>query len=90
MRDEQIDKEYAQVNVQTDDGSIITGIRISEDEKGIVLRNVAQPNPITIPDETIEDVVESDISVMPEGLVRSLKNRQEFDDLIKYLLSLQD
>ncbi|MEC8161784.1 MAG: hypothetical protein VXZ54_12840, partial [Planctomycetota bacterium] len=86
----QIDKEYAQVNVQTDDGSIITGIRISEDEKGIVLRNVAQPNPITIPDETIEDVVESDISVMPEGLVRSLKNRQEFDDLIKYLLSLQD
>ncbi|MED5578335.1 MAG: hypothetical protein VX757_12550 [Planctomycetota bacterium] len=51
---------------------------------------MAQPNPITIPDETIEDVVESDISVMPEGLVRSLKNRQEFDDLIKYLLSLQD
>ena len=85
----QIDKEYAQVSVQTDDGSVVTGIRVSEDETGIVLRNVAQPKPITIPDEAIEDVVESDISMMPEGLVRSLKNRQEFDDLIKYLISLQ-
>jgi len=26
---------------------------------------------------------------MPAGLVRSLKNRQEFDDLIKYLMSLK-
>jgi putative heme-binding domain-containing protein len=86
----QIDKEFAQVNVQTDDGSVITGIRISEDENGIVLRNVAEPKPITIPDEAIEDVVESDISMMPEGLVRSLKNRQEFDDLIKYLMSLKN
>ena len=85
----QIDKEFAQINVLTDDGKIVTGIRISEDDKGIVLRNVAEPKPITIPDEAIEDVVESKKSMMPDGLVRSLKNRQEFDDLLRYLIGLK-
>ena len=85
----QIDKEFAQVNVLTDDGRVISGIRISEDDSGIVLRNVADPKPITIPDETIEEVMESKKSMMPDGLVRSLNNRQEFDDLMKYLISLK-
>lgn len=84
-----IDKEFAQVNVLTDDGKILTGIRISEDDKGIVLRSVAEPKPVTIPDESIEDVVDSKVSMMPDGLVRSLKNRQEFDDLMKYLIGLK-
>ena len=85
----QIDKEFAQVNVLMDDGTVITGIRISEDNNGIVLRNVAEPKPITIPDDLIDDVIDSNVSMMPDGLVRSLNNRQEFDDLMKYLISLK-
>ena len=85
----QIDKEFAQVNVVTDDGKVITGIRISEDDTGVVLRNVAEPKPITIPADSIDEVIESKTSIMPDGLVRSLKSRQEFDDLMKYLISLK-
>lgn len=85
----QIDKEFAQINVLTDDGRVISGIRISEDKDGIVVRNVAEPKPIRIPKETIEEVVESKSSMMPSGLVRSMNNRQEFDDLMAYLLSLE-
>ena len=85
----QIDKEYAQVNVLMNDGNMMTGIRISEDDQGIVLRNVAEPKPITIPRDTIDVVIDSDVSMMPDGLVRSLKTRQEFDDLMKYLISLK-
>ena len=85
----QIDKEFAQVNVLMDDGKVISGIRISEDDKGIVLRNVAEPKPITIPNDSIDDVMDSKVSMMPDGLVRSLKSRQEFDDLMKYLISLK-
>ncbi len=85
----QIDKEFAQVNVVTDEGKMITGIRISEDDKGIVLRNVADPKPISVPADSIDEVIDSKVSMMPEGLVRSLKNRQEFDDLLKYLMSLK-
>lgn len=84
-----IEKEFAQVNVVTVEGKVIAGIRISEDDKGIVLRNVSEPKPITIPADSIDEVVDSKKSIMPDGLVRSLNNRQEFDDLIKYLISLQ-
>lgn len=85
----QIDKKFAQVNVLTDDGRVVTGIRISEDDTGIVLRNVAEPKPITISNSSIEEVIESKLSMMPDGLVRSLNTRQEFDDLMKYLISLK-
>lgn len=84
----QIDKEFAQINVLTDDGKVISGIRISEDKEGIVVRNVADPKPIRIPVDSIEEVIESKSSMMPAGLVRSLNNRQEFDDLMAYLISL--
>lgn len=84
-----IEKDFAQVNVLTVEGKVVSGIRISQDDKGIVLRSVAEPKPITILEDSIETVVESKQSIMPEGLVRSLNNRQEFDDLMKYLFSLQ-
>ena len=85
----QIDKKFAQVNVLTADDEILTGIRISEDDDSIVLRNVADPNPITIAKEDIEAIKESKTSMMPAGLVKSLKSRQEFDDLMKYLIGLK-
>ena len=85
----QIDKEFAQVNVVMVNGTVVSGIRISEDDKGLVLRNVAEPEPITIPQDSIDNVIDSDVSMMPAGLVRSLKSRQEFNDLMKYLISLK-
>ena len=84
-----IDKQFAQVNVVMDNGNVVSGIRISQDDEGIVLRNVAEPKPITIPNASIDEVIDSQISIMPEGLVRSLESRQEFDDLLKYLISLK-
>lgn len=85
----QIEKKFAQVNVLTADDEILTGIRISEDDESIVLRNVADPNPIKISKEDIEAIKESKTSMMPAGLVKSLKSRQEFDDLMKYLIGLK-
>jgi putative heme-binding domain-containing protein len=84
-----IDKEYAQVKVMTLDGKVQTGIRISESEKEIVLRNLAEPDPITISQDNIDDIMEAKLSLMPENLARQLKNRQEFDDLMKYILEIR-
>ncbi len=84
-----IDKEYAQVKVLTLDGKMQTGIRISETDKEIVLRNLAEPDPITIAQDDIDDVMEAKLSLMPENLVRQLKNRREFDDLMKYVLEIR-
>lgn len=81
-----IDKEFAQVTVLTVDGKVTSGIRVSETKDELVLRNLASPKPITIAKEDIEDVVESKNSLMPENLVRQLKNRQEFNDLMNYVI----
>jgi putative heme-binding domain-containing protein len=81
-----IDKEFAQVSVLTADGQIHSGIRISESPQELVLRNLAQPEPIKIPRADIEEVVESKVSLMPENLVRQLKSRKEFNDLMKYVI----
>lgn len=84
-----IDKDFAQVNVLTTDGTIRTGIRISEDDKSLVIRNLADPQPITIPQDEIEEVIQSRTSLMPANLVQTLKNREEFYDLMKYVLEVR-
>ena len=81
-----IDKEFAQVIVLTDAGKQHTGIRVSESDKEIVLRNLAQPKPIVFQKDEIEEVFDSKTSLMPAGLARQLKNRGEFNDLMKYVL----
>ena len=73
----------------TVDGKVQTGIRISENDKEIVLRNLAEPEPIKIAQDDIEAVTESKVSLMPEQLTRQLKTRKEFDDLIRYIIEIR-
>jgi hypothetical protein len=84
-----IDKAYAQVNVLTLDGKQYTGIRISENDNEIVLRNLAQPEPITIEMKDVDEVFDSRTSLMPANLTRQLKNRGEFNDLMKYIFEIR-
>ena len=84
-----IDKEYAQVKVLTLDGVLYTGIRVSETDDEFVLRSLAQPKPIVIKQDDIDDVVEAKTSLMPANLVKALKNREEFNDLMKYVIEVR-
>ena len=84
-----IDKDYAQVTVITADGKQQTGIRISETAEQIVLRNLALAEPLTIRKDDIDEIFESPVSLMPEHLVRQLKSRREFNDLIRYVLEVR-
>ena len=82
-------KSFAQVNVLTLDGKVQTGVRISEDDKTIVLRSFAQPKPISIDQDDVDDVIESKVSLMPANLARQLKSRKEFNDLMKYVIEIR-
>jgi len=84
-----IEKEYAQVSVLTADGMLVTGVRVSENPKGITLRNLAMTEPQFIADEDIDEVIESKTSLMPANLVRLLKDRGEFNDLMKYVIEVR-
>ena len=84
-----IEKAFAQVNVITVTGKQVTGIRVSEDENEIVLRNLAQPDLIKISKKDIDEVLDSRTSIMPANLTRQLKNRGEFNDLMKYIIEIR-
>ena len=84
-----IDKAYRQVTVITNDGRQQTGLRVSETDDEIVLRNLAQSTPMTFRKADIDEVFESPVSLMPEHLVRQLKDRQEFNDLMRYVLEVR-
>lgn len=86
---ELIEKEYAQVSVLTVDGQIFTGIRVSENDDELVLRNLANPKPVVIAQDDIEQVKDSKTSLMPANLVKQLKSRQEFNDLMKYVIEVR-
>ncbi len=77
------------MNVVTVEGKQYTGVRISETESEIILRNLAQPEPIKIKREDIDEVFDSRTSLMPANLTRQLKSREEFNDLMKYIFEIR-
>lgn len=89
MPSKKIDKEYVQVVVLTKDGKSVTGMKVADSGSELVLRNPVQPEPIRIPKDSIDEVSDSPTSLMPANIVRLLKDRREFDDLLRYMLELR-
>jgi putative membrane-bound dehydrogenase-like protein len=81
-----IDPDFVQVTVVTNDGKQVTGIRVEENDREVVLRSPTQPEPVRIPRSNVDEVIASPVSLMPAGLVQMLKDRREFNDLLRYVL----
>jgi putative heme-binding domain-containing protein len=81
----EIKEGYAAFTATTDGGQVYTGLKISANEREVVLRD-AQAKDITIPLDEIDELVESRTSLMPEGVVAQL-SFQEFIDLVAFLKS---
>ena len=80
-----IKENYHSQIVETDDGKILTGIKLRETDTDLILRN-AEDQIFTIPLQKIEDRVDGG-SLMPESLMESL-TRQEVIDLVRFLSEL--
>lgn len=79
----EIKEGYAAFTATTNAGQVYTGLKISANEREVVLRD-AQGKDITIPADEIDELVESRTSLMPEGVVAQL-SFQEFIDLVSFL-----
>ncbi|MFM7034772.1 MAG: c-type cytochrome, partial [Planctomycetia bacterium] len=76
---------YATIVVQTSDGQVLSGIQVTRSDSELVLRD-ATGKTISIPTADIEaESIGS--SLMPAGLIDSL-SREEFADLVRYLVGL--
>lgn len=77
---------YQTFSVVLDDGTIVSGIA-GPKAAGVLPLREAQGTLLTIPLTSIEETSPSTVSLMPQGLVRSLR-RQDMLDLLKFLSAL--
>jgi putative heme-binding domain-containing protein len=79
--------EYRTVNLVLRSGRVWTGLIVWETPEAYFLRT-AQLEEVRVPRKDVEEVVPTNISLMPEGLERSL-SRQELRDLVEFLARLR-
>jgi putative heme-binding domain-containing protein len=77
-----IPNDYRTSTLETKDGRVITGIVKQQDANGVTI--ATQTETVTIPRAEILELQQSELSMMPEGLLTSLTD-QEVRDLIYYL-----
>ncbi len=86
-----IRKGFELVTVATHDGRAITGLVAGSNERQVVIRDPSQPaQPIVIDRRDIERQSVSGASAMPAGLINQLASRQQFLDLVRYLIELRE
>lgn len=86
----EIHKDFQQVSVITADGFVLRGFPVREDDEQLVIREPAGGKEIVVEQDDIDDVVPVNVSAMPPGLVNQLSDRQQFSDLIRFLIDVRD
>lgn len=75
----------------TTDGRVIAGLLVEETPGKIVLRDGRPPGKIIeLAREDIDEYRRLEKSIMPSGQVAMLSSRQQFLDLIRYLIEIRD
>ena len=86
-----IKKGYETVTVLTEDGRTISGLLAEDRPDAIILRDPGQGGiPVTISKKSIEQQSNHGPSLMPAGLVSALAGRQQFLDLVRYLMEIAE
>ena len=86
-----IKKGYETVRIVTDDGRTTAGLLAEERADELVLRDPVQDGKlITIAKSRIEHRDDRGPSVMPAGLTAPLASRQQFLDLVRYLMEIAE
>ncbi len=85
-----IRRGFETIIVATTEGQQVTGLLVDRNEERIQLRDPAFPDQVmSIPADQAEEVVSSPVSLMPAGLVNQLAGRQQFLDLLRYLMEIR-
>jgi putative heme-binding domain-containing protein len=81
---------FEQFLVKDLDGLVVAGFKVSEDAKTLVLREPAFGKEIKLAKDDLDWIRQSKLSVMPEGLVNQLKSREQFLDLVRFLIEVNE
>lgn len=84
-------KGFETLAVITTEGRVLNGTLVREDENQIVLRSLANVDElITVDQDDVEEKLPGKVSAMPSGLVNQLKGRQQFLDLLRYVMETRE
>ena len=81
-------KGYETRTVVTAAGKSVTGLLVKHNDDSIILRDPTTSDRITIAADDIDEIVESKLSIMPTGLANQLTSRQQFLDLMSYVIMI--
>ena len=84
-----IRKGFDTASVITTEGETITGLLVEKTDSQIVLRD-ANNLLVAIPVSEVDQYANRSQSMMPAGQVNQLTSRQQFLDLVKYLIEIRD
>lgn len=84
--DREIEPEFVTWQVLTDEGQILSGYRVDEDERSVTLRDPASGQETVIARDGIEDEIRGN-TPMPAGLAAAM-TRQQQRDLIRFLAEI--
>jgi putative heme-binding domain-containing protein/uncharacterized protein (TIGR03067 family) len=87
----EVSDQYAAVVITTTDGKVVTGRVVNYlGDSMMVMTNMLDPNGlVNVNQKRVESIVRSPVSMMPEGLLDTLRE-DEVCDLMAYLLSRGD
>lgn len=86
-----IKQGFEPITVVTDEGVTLGGLLVEQTADRLVLRDASQDGKlITLDRGKIAEQGRSGVSIMPAGLANQLRNRQEFLDLVGYLIEVRE
>ena len=86
-----IKEGFETVAALTLDGKIVTGLLVDENEKQIVIRDSQDVDKlVTIKRDDLDELRSGEKSSMPDNLADALKNRQQFLDLLRYVIDIKE
>ncbi len=87
----EIRKGFETTNIVTLDGVAISGILVKRTDDELQIKEVGSVGkPTTISLDEIDEEAISKLSIMPQGQVSQLASRQQFLDVIKYLIEINE
>jgi putative heme-binding domain-containing protein len=82
---------FESVTIHKTDGQTISALLVEQGKEKIVVRDIARGGELTtIAAAEVEGFKQNTTSIMPAGQVNQLHSRQQFLDLIRYLIEIRD
>lgn len=82
-----VDAKYAMQKVLTFDGQTYSGVLVKEDDDNITLLANAEAEPVVIPQDDIDAMVPSSVSMMPKALLDQY-TKDEIFEILSYIESV--